>query len=111
MLVLPPNTQPPDSPTKRSHCPPSGPYTSYSKCLRWEFSFTCALCLLHERDFEPAGTQGFRSFWIEHREPQSSRLGQKRIDDYTNVVYACQACNFARGNRYPVIGPNGVRLL
>jgi hypothetical protein len=49
--------------------------------------------------------------WIEHLEPQGAAETARLTNVYGNLVYTCAGCNNARGNRFPVSGPNGQRLL
>ena len=52
MQVLPCRTQPPDRATELRHAPLAAKYEAYRDCLRWEFGFTCAVCLVHESDVD-----------------------------------------------------------
>ena len=101
MKVLPRVTQPPPRPRRRRHQPrPAGGekgYQKYRPCLRWEFAFTCAFCLLHEADLAlrpPEMRRGKRDFDLEHRDPRS--LHPERVNHYGNVYYCCEPCNSAR---------------
>jgi 5-methylcytosine-specific restriction endonuclease McrA len=38
-------------------------------------------------------------FTIDHYEPQKAR--PDLVDDYTNLMYACDECNLRKGDRYP----------
>jgi len=78
--------------------------------LRWEFGFTCALCLLHEADLEEYGVDVSRSSktWIEHIVPQSD--DPDNVNVYKNCLYACCYCNRARSTR-PLQDENGNLLL
>ncbi len=58
MRTLPRQTQPPATPIERRHAPAPGRYDSFRPCLRWDFGFTCAFCLLHEADLAEHGTEG-----------------------------------------------------
>jgi hypothetical protein len=80
----------------------------YRPCLRWEFGFTCAFCLLHESDLTPHGVDGSGLTSIEHY--QTQRSAPDLADEYENCFYACRWCNGARGTK-PVIAPDGRRLL
>lgn len=96
----------------RRHAPTRRRYEDFRSCLRWEFGFTCAICLLHERDVVPleVGAEGTRQFWIEHTIPRSDpAVGAERKDDYTNGLYTCAFCNHARRDR-PRVSADG-RLL
>jgi 5-methylcytosine-specific restriction endonuclease McrA len=98
---------PPKVPTQRRHNPSHGLYSRYRPCLRWDFGFTCAFCLLHEADFSPLGIEGTGLSSVEHMVPQS--VDKEQANNYTNVVYACRFCNGARSN-IPIIS-EGRRLL
>lgn len=94
IALLPSSTQPPDEPQRRRHEPRiAADYDAYRRCIRWDFGFTCAFCLLHERDFCPDGTGGTGAMTIEHLVPQSQGVRQ---NDYGNLVYACRFCNGSR---------------
>ncbi len=95
MTTLPRQTQPPTTPIERRHTPPEGRYGTYRPCLRWDFGFTCAFCLLHEADMTDHGVEGTGLTWIEHRILRSDVPA--RADDYGNCYYACRFCNQARG--------------
>jgi hypothetical protein len=58
--ILPPVTQPWPQVIVRQHKPPEAKYKTYRACLRWEFGFSCAFCLLHETDLMPCGAEGWR---------------------------------------------------
>ncbi len=80
----------------------------YRSCLRWEFGFTCAFCLLHEALIAPEGAKGSARFWIEHLERQETH--PDLAHDYDNVVYSCRRCNIARG-KSPRCDADGRQLL
>lgn len=111
MELLPLRTQPPQTPTYRRHNPSylarKGGYQEYKPCLRWDFGFICAFCLLHEVDICPQGTSGLPVFSAEHLELQST--DDQKANDYGNVVYACSFCNTARRSK-PRVTPEA-RLL
>src|SRR5437879_2619929 len=92
--MLPPQTHPPNEPIRRRHSPPRLAYEEYRSCLRWEFGFTCAFCLLHEADFVEEGARGTGLMWIEHHVAQSA--DPALVDTYENCFYACRYCNGAR---------------
>jgi len=108
MKVLPPVTAPWQEALSRRHTPPALSYEQYRPCLRWEFGFSCAFCLLHESDIVNAGVEGWGLTQIEHFVPQSH--DPSRRDDYTNLFYICRRCNLERGSRRNE-GPNGETLL
>ncbi len=114
MKILPSTTLPSKAPFSRSHSPRpaehKGGYRVYRDCLRWEFGFTCALCLLHEADLEEYGVDVSRSAktWIEHIVPQSD--DPDKVNVYENCLYACCYCNRARSTK-PTQDEKGNRLL
>ena len=111
MQILPPRTQPPRSPITRRHQPAAtSDYGTYRACLRWDFGFTCAFCLLHETDLADATgeAEGSALMWIEHRLPQSSHPGES--SRYENCLYSCRYCNGARKTAL-VEAPDGRCLL
>ena len=71
----------------RKRNPPDGkPHGWYKDCLRLDFEFRCAYCLIHEKDF-----QGHESFQVDHFRPKSRFRELER--SYANLYYACQLCN------------------
>jgi hypothetical protein len=109
MRFLPPLTQPRTLPIRRRHKPRRGAFKVYRPCLRWEFGFTCAFCLLHEADICPVGgARGSGLFTIEHGRPQS--LAGRLAHRYGNCFYACRYCNEARKAK-PNRNAKGERLL
>lgn len=109
MKILPAQTQPPQSPTARRHEPrPAGRWSAYRECLRWDFGFTCAFCLLHEADlFGGAGGEGLSGTTAEHR--LTRRDHPSKANAYGNILYACRFCNRKRSS-IP-IQKNGRQLL
>lgn len=111
--VLPPTTLPARAPMQRRHSPTKknreGGYKEYRECLRWEFGFSCAFCLLHEADLatHPDLTKRGGNFETEHLTPQS--VDPSRANDYDNCVNACNACNRARSNK--LNGPEGQKII
>ncbi len=108
MKILPRQTQLPTTPTERRHGATPSRYQSYRPCLRWDFGFTCAFCLLHEADLAEHGTEGTGLIWVEHRVLQS--VDRSRADDYANCYFSCRFCNGARGS-HPLEDAAGRRLL
>lgn len=109
MRILPPRTAPATTPSARRHAPPGAPYREYRSCLRWDFGFTCAFCLLHESDLRySAESLGLAVMWVEHRMPRSTHPAMRDI--YDNCIYTCRLCNRARGTE-PVEDEEGRRLL
>lgn len=109
MRVAPRSTALPAAPLTRTHTPTSHRYTDYRDCARWDFGFTCAICLLHEGDLIDCGAKGTGLLSIEHAEPQSVNPG--RAADYGNCLYACRFCNGSRSNKPTVDLATGTSLL
>lgn len=102
----------------RAHTPASShgrglSYRAFKECLRWEFGFTCAICLLHEVHLVLPGTGAATSnqMTIEHIVLKSTPLGKPLEDEYTNCLLVCTFCNKSRGSRYLDAKPDGTRLL
>lgn len=75
----------------RQRQPPDGKrHGWYKDCLRLDFEFRCAYCLIHEADY-----QGHESFQVDHFRPKSKFRHLER--KYRNLYYACLLCN--KGNR------------
>jgi len=106
--IMPPVTRPLNQVLLRRHHPPAAHYSRLRDCLRWEFGFTCAFCLLHESDVSGIGVEGWGTFQVEHLDPQSSH--PERVNDYSNLFLICKLCNRARGT-YARIGTDDSRLL
>lgn len=66
-------------------------YTSYKPWLRDEFTFRCVYCLTRET----WGHRGDHSFSVEHLKPK--KWHPHLENEYGNLVYACLACNTAKG--------------
>jgi hypothetical protein len=101
MKVLPEATAPPAAPQHRRHQPrqPQAErgWERYRQCLRWDFGFTCAFCLLHEADVARAGSEGWGTFTTEHFIPRSRDAS--RANDYANCYWCCRRCNSSRNAR------------
>lgn len=104
MKLLPTRTAPWRTPFERRHSPGGGPYTSFRQCLRWEFGFSCSICLCHEADLFIHGVEGSGLMQIEHRLLQSESPAAKH--SYPNCLYVCRFCNLARGTK-PLASPAG----
>jgi HNH endonuclease len=80
----------PTSPHARRHGPAgySG-YGSYRDWLRDEFMFRCVYCLHREQWYSRSGT-----FEIDHFTPVS--IDPQGKCEYSNLLYACAACNAAK---------------
>jgi hypothetical protein len=112
MGILPLRTLPPPSIVSRRHTPRRTigrhGYRAYRACLRWDFGFTCAFCLLHEADLAELGTEGLGLTSIEHFVPASE--GGDQINKYENCFYVCRFCNGSRSDS-PIVDDEGNRLL
>lgn len=95
MKMLPRQTLPASEPLRRRHTPLRAGYKTYRSCLRWEFGFSCAFCLLHESDLVEAGAEGTALMTIEHH--VTRQADPTLVDSYENCFYACRYCNRARG--------------
>lgn len=113
MRLLPTETLPPREPIERCHEPAPTEaqvgYRLFAPCLRWEFGFTCPLCLLHEADL----TGGYSiektgQSTVEHLRVKS--VHPEGTNEYENLVLACRFCNTARGDK-PHVREDGSRLL
>jgi hypothetical protein len=85
------------APIKRTHRPPVVRADGYRRCLRLDFKNRCAYCLSHEREVAPG--QAYGGFEVEHFRPES-RFPKCR-DQYSNLLWACQACNRAKRAQWP----------
>ena len=77
--------------------PPDGKrHGWYKDCLRLDFQFRCAYCLIHEADY-----QGHESSQVDHFRPQSRFRALAR--KYANLHYACLLCNkrSRKGDNWP----------
>ena len=112
MKTLPPVTRPPLNRVKRRHSPRKVTgkhgYRVYRPCLRWDFGFSCAFCLLHESDFVAHGAERLGLTWIEHIQLIST--DPDHSNDYTNCFYSCRLCNRKR-SAIPIVSEHGERLL
>jgi hypothetical protein len=107
--LLPKATEPWRIAILRRHEPVgSPPFKGFRACLRWEFGFSCAFCLLHESDLSEHGTEGWGLMWIEHGTLRSQ--APELANDYENCFYSCRFCNQARSSR-PHIDEQQRRLL
>lgn len=89
---------------QRSAVPPGRPYQEYRQYLRHDFFHSCAYCTISES--EAAAIR----FTIDHYEPRTSRADL--TNDYSNLMYSCDACNRLKGNRCPppTARANGLRF-
>lgn len=67
--------------------------------------------MLHERDLNQLGTQGWGLFSVEHVVPRSSESGRSdgAANKYSNCIWCCTRCNSSRNAR-PVKDPTGKLL-
>lgn len=81
----------------RKRKPPDGKApTWYKGCLRLDFEFRCAYCLIHEADY-----QSPEDFEVDHFEPKS--VNPARTKEYANLYCTCRLCNkrSRKGNNWP----------
>lgn len=78
------------------------PWETYRDCLRWEFGFTCSVCLVHETDVSVDGVRGSKQMTVEHRELRKNNPA--RAADYDNLIYVCTYCNQSRRDKPLVEG-------
>jgi hypothetical protein len=80
---------------KTHHRRTLNPHTvaSYKAILRAEFGFQCVYCRL------PDGVKGQDSFGVDHYRPRS--LFPELRTTYSNLFYACNACNRRKGDYWP----------
>lgn len=113
MKILPAVSRPPKVAIARRHVPravpPSTGYRKYRACLRWDFGFRCAFCLVHEIDLFKHGAEGMGLTTVEHFEPRS--LAPELENDYANCFYACSLCNRSRSNLPRLSPTSAARLL
>jgi 5-methylcytosine-specific restriction endonuclease McrA len=112
---LPPDVRVPHVAQARRHKPQQlskkGHYRLFRPCLRWDFGFTCAICLLHEADLTDYGITQAPLTQIEHFILRSDgRRGAKLAGAYSNCIYACRFCNNKRGAK-PNVDRYGRKLL
>lgn len=79
----------------RSTVPANLEYGAYKPYLRVDFWHSCAYCTLSE-----AEARAIR-FTIDHYEPREARTDL--VNDYSNLMYACDVCNVRKGDRYPPV--------
>lgn len=98
------NTVPETDLVTRSEVPACLPYSEYRPYLRYDFICSCAYCTMTESE-----AQAIR-FTIDHYHPQNAR--PDLIDEYSNLMYACDECNTRKGDRYPPTSAqtNGIRF-
>ena len=67
-------------------------YKAYRDQLASDFNHRCGYC--DDRDVPRAS-----SFEIDHFVPQ--KVDSDRVNDYSNLVYACESCNNAKRAKWP----------
>lgn len=105
MRILPASTAPWAVPIRRIHAPTPGGLVSWRPCLRWEFGFSCAFCLLHEADIR----LDWGAFQVEPWSPKAMEISDPSYG-YGDLFYVCALCNRARGAK-PVVSSGGAHLL
>jgi hypothetical protein len=68
-------------------------YGTYKPYLRDEFQGACVYCRLRDSSLDKA------QFAVEHHMPQKPFTAL--VTEWTNLYYACRACNGAKSNFYP----------
>jgi hypothetical protein len=77
----------------RSAVPRGRPYEEYLENLRFDFFYSCGYCTMTE-------SEGMAiRFAIDDYEARRAR--PDLVDDYTNLMYACDGCNARKGDRSP----------
>lgn len=108
-VLVPATILPADEVFTRRHSPsPVKNYALYRGCLRWEFGFTCAICLLHERDIMAYGVEGWGTMTIEHMVARTQ--DPNLLGTYANLLYVCRLCNQSRSDT-DIFSGTGERLL
>ena len=77
----------------RSIVPAGLEYTKYRRYLRHDFFHSCAYCTTTESE-----ALAIR-FTIDHYVPQNAN--PQLVNEYTNLMYACDECNQRKGDRHP----------
>ncbi len=82
----------PRAPHLRRHGPAGyAQYERYRPWLRDEFAFCCVYCLKREQWGVVRATYHLDHFRAQVHQPHAAR-------DYDNLLYACAACNIAKGD-------------
>ncbi len=77
----------------RSVVPSGLPYPKYKPYLQRDFFYSCAYCTICESEATAI------RLTIDHYEPKTAR--PDLVNDYSNLMYACDCCNQRKGNRCP----------
>lgn len=80
----------------RSTPPSEKDYKKYRHKIREDFHESCAYCLMHE-----IYARGEESFELDHFRPKSRPEFSDLICEYTNIYYACHACNNRKWSHWP----------
>ena len=75
--------------------PPYISYSSFKRFLRIEFNAQCVYCRM------PDGPKGLAAFGVDHYRPKSRPEFRRLATTYTNLFYACNACNSRKGKHWP----------
>lgn len=67
-------------------------YQRFKHWLRDDCTFRCAYCLVREKWYQ----DGHKIFGVDHILPKSREPAKEC--DYTNLVYACNHCNYCKGD-------------
>jgi hypothetical protein len=84
---------PDDKKISRSIVPPGLKYPEYRKYLRHDFFYSCAYCTMMESEATSV------RMTIDHYRPVASHPAM--IDEYGNLLWACDTCNMRKGDRFP----------
>ena len=76
-------------------------YKTYKPHLQQEFSRQCVYCRL------PDGMKGYDAFGTDHYRPQT--LFPDLECEYSNLFYACNACNSRKGDFWPTVAQQRAR--
>lgn len=81
------------TPSRRDNPKILSDYHQYKDDLREDFNCRCGYCDDHDY-FRKADYQ------IDHFVPRT-QLRNIKLNDYSNLVYACRSCNRAKSNKWP----------
>lgn len=77
----------------RSVVPAGLKYPAYRRYLRHDFYYSCAYCTIMESEATSV------RMTIDHYRPSATNPGL--IDEYGNLMWACDTCNTRKGDRFP----------
>lgn len=69
-------------------------YRRYRECLREDFGWRCAYCMIHENTH----SDGRHGFDIDHFKP---RAKDGPVDAYANLYWSCKWCNSLKHDHWP----------